>query len=55
MEPGDVNGDSETNIADINSVISVILSGTTNALSDVNCDGETNIADINAIISEILK
>ncbi len=55
FEPGDVNGDSETNIADINSVISVILSGTTNALSDVNCDGETNIADINAIISEILK
>ena len=53
---GDVNGDSEINIADINAIIDVILTGATiNANADVNHDGEINIADINAIIDLILK
>ena len=51
---GDVNGDGEVNIADVNAVIDVILSGGSNAAADVNQDGEINIADINAIIDMIL-
>ena len=55
--PGDVNFDYEVNIADINSLVEIILGGTDNSdgLSDVNKDGEVNIADINAIIDMILK
>ena len=41
---GDVNGDGEVNIADINAVIDVILGGATNPGADVNNDGEVNIA-----------
>lgn len=52
---GDVNGDGEVNIADINAVIDMILSGTFNANGDVNGDGEVNIADINAVINVILN
>ena len=52
--PGDVNGDSEVNIADINNVIKAILNGDTDDRYDVNGDGEINIADINAIIKIIL-
>ena len=53
---GDVNGDGEVNIADVNAVIDVILGGggQTNLQADVNGDGEVNIADINAIIDLIL-
>ena len=52
--PGDVNGDGEVNIADINAVIDIILNGSKNPSGDVNGDGETNIADINAVIDIIL-
>ena len=52
---GDVNGDNEVNIADINSVIGVILDGTAvTPAADVNGDGEINIADINTLIDIIL-
>ena len=51
---GDVNGDSEVNIADVNAVIDAILSDGTNSAADVNSDGEINIADVNAIINIIL-
>ena len=52
---GDVNGDLETNIADVNAVIDIILDGEgMTAAADVNRDGEINIADINAIIDIIL-
>ena len=52
---GDVNGDGEVNIADINAVIDIILTGSGNALTaDVNTDGEVNIADVNTIIDLIL-
>ena len=53
--PGDVNGDNEVNIADINAVIDLILSGRFCNNGDVNGDSEVNIADINAIIDIILN
>ena len=52
---GDVNGDGEVNIADINAVIAVILSNGDKGAADVNGDGEVNIADINALINLILS
>lgn len=52
---GDVNGDSEVNIADINAVINMILSSSSNLNGDVNHDLEINIADINEIINIILS
>ena len=56
---GDVNGDGEVNIADVNLVLSLILSGSTDdpklAAADVNGDGEVNIADVNRIIDIILS
>ena len=55
MLPGDVNGDGEINIADVNCVIDVILTGIENGAADVNGDGEVNIADVNAIIDIILN
>jgi hypothetical protein len=52
---GDVNVDGEVNIADVNAVIDVIVSGVTLPIADVNGDGEVNIADINAVIDIILS
>jgi len=52
--PGDVNGDGEINIADVNSIIDVILGGSGESTADVNSDSEVNIADVNAIINIIL-
>ena len=52
---GDVNGDNEVNIADVNAVIDQILSSNYIAQGDVNNDGEVNIADVNAIIDVILN
>ena len=56
--PGDVNGDGEVNIADINALMDIILGDEADAVTmlraDVNSDGETNIADINALIDIIL-
>ena len=51
---GDVNGDFEVNIADVNTVIDVILGDGINPAADVNTDGEINIADVNVIINIIL-
>ena len=52
--PGDVNGDGEVNISDVNAVIDIILGGGTNPAADVNGDGEVNIGDVNAVIDIIL-
>lgn len=56
---GDVNGDSEINIGDINVLINIVLGGTvddeTNKRADVNGDSEIGIADINQLISIILS
>ena len=52
---GDVNGDHEVNIADVNFVISIIIDGTGyNAAADVNGDLEVTVADINTLIDIIL-
>ena len=52
---GDVNGDLEVNIADVNVAIDMILGGNgSTPAADVNGDGEINIADINAVIDIIL-
>ena len=55
---GDVNGDGEVNIADVNALINIILGSTADAetmmRADVNEDGEVNIADVNALINIIL-
>jgi hypothetical protein len=56
---GDVNGDYEVNIADVNCVIDVILGAREasefEGRADVNGDGEVNIADVNVIIDIILN
>jgi len=52
---GDVNGDGEVSIADVNAVIDLILSGSYEVSADVNEDGEVTIADVNAVIDIILN
>ena len=52
---GDVNTASEVNIADVNTVIDIILDGDIfSAAADVNHDSEINIADVNFILDLIL-
>ena len=55
---GDVNGDGNVNISDINVIVNVILGATvdneTMRRADVNEDGCTNISDLNAVINIIL-
>ena len=53
--PGDVNGDGEITIADVNTLIDQILNSTGTDASDVNKDGEINVADVNALIGIILS
>ncbi len=52
---GDVNGDGEVNIADVNAIIDVIQNDIDNDAADVNGDGEVNIADVNVVIDIILN
>ena len=51
---GDVNGDGEVNIADVNAVIKGILDGDAATVLDVSGDSEVNIADVNTMIQLIL-
>ena len=51
---GDVNDDKEVNVADVNRMLDIIMSGENLPEGDVNGDGEINVADIDAIISIIL-
>lgn len=55
---GDVDGDGEVSIADVNALINMILSGSVDMTkiysADVNDDGEINIADVNMIIGMLL-
>lgn len=56
---GDVNGDGEINIADVNALLYIILGGAvdeeTQERADVNDDNEIGIADVNAVINIILE
>ena len=55
---GDVNGDGEVSVADINALIDVILGAAADDVmlkrADLNGDGEINIADVNSLIDLIL-
>jgi spore coat protein CotH len=55
---GDVNGDREINISDVNALINIIVREVpdydTGRRADVNYDGEVNISDINVLINYIL-
>ena len=52
---GDVNGDDEVNIADINALIDAILTDEVGPRCDVNRDQEVTLADVNALIDLILS
>ena len=51
---GDVNGDGEVTIADVNSLVNAILNDYSDSRFDVNGDHEVTIADINTLIEIIL-
>ena len=53
--PGDVNGDGEVNIGDVNALIDMILTSNQDKAGDVNGDSEVNIGDVNALIDLILN
>lgn len=52
---GDVNGDGEVTVADINVIIDQILASRYMDNADVNHDGEVTVADINVVINIILN
>ena len=53
---GDVNGDGEISISDVNALVDMILSGADfQPSADVNKDGEIGISDVNAVIDIILS
>lgn len=53
--PGDVNGDGELGIADINTLIDAILSSNTEPIYDINSDNEVTISDVLALIDMFLS
>ena len=52
---GDVNGDGEVSIADINVLIGIILNDGYTTASDVDGDGEVGIADVNVLVGIVLN
>ena len=52
---GDVNGDGEISLADVNALISMILADELEDVGDVNADGEVTISDVNRLIDMILS
>jgi len=52
---GDVNGDGEVSVADVNAIIDMILTSTYAPAGDVNDDQEVTVADVNAVIDLILN
>ena len=51
---GDVDGDGEVGLSDVNACIAQILSGHTSEVADVNGDGEVGLSDVNTLIGYIL-
>lgn len=47
---GDLNGDNEVNITDVNLLIEAISTGNGEANYDLNCDGSINITDLSALL-----
>ena len=53
--PGDVTGDGQVDIADVNAVINMMLGkAEQTAAADVTGDGDVDIADVNAVINIML-
>ena len=56
--PGDVNGDGEATISDVNALIGITLGEAADESmtdrADVNGDGEINVSDVNALIDILL-
>ena len=53
---GDVDGDGSITIADVTTLINILLVGVEeNAAADVNCDGQTNISDVTKLINALLS
>ena len=52
---GDVNGDGEVTVSDVNMTIDIIQTGGYSAAADVDGDGEVGLGDINAVIGLILQ
>ena len=54
--PGDVNGDGELSIADVTTLIGMVLNNLeVTSANDVNGDGILSIADVTILISRVLK
>lgn len=53
-KPGDVNGDGETNIADVMQVIQAAQNGSNDPKADINYDGKVTITDAQLLIDRIL-
>ncbi len=53
--PGDVNGDGEVTVSDVNAIIHAIVTGMVPTSADVNHDGEITVGDVNTVIGYILK
>ncbi len=51
---GDVNGDGEVNVADVNIILNTILAEGYEQSNDVNNDGTVNVADANVVLNIIL-
>ena len=51
---GDMNGDKEVGIADVNTLINAILSSNGEEKYDLNGDGEVTVADVMALINLII-
>ena len=57
IEPiiGDLNADGEISIADVTSLVDVVLRQESTGASDVNGDGETSVADLTALVYLLLN
>ena len=53
--PGDINGDSDVDVADIVAEIDKVLEGSTDTAYDMNSDGAVDVADIVAVIDYVLS
>ena len=54
--PGDVNGDGELSIADVTTLIGMVLNGDDlSSANDVNGDGILNIGDVTLLIGKVLR
>ena len=52
---GDVNHDDTVSIADVTTLVNMILSGNTTAIGDANRDRNVTIADVPALVNIILN